>query len=144
MAGWREQKREARRIVHDTMALDDSLYYSEAGATPVPVRVRLHTKFDAIGDDRSMGWAEIEAIRPRVIFLVDSPDSVKPERGGIVFVQMGEAYEIDNTLPSDDITITAEVTRMTARQYKQAALPDDSDPEPDSPEDSDPESGGEP
>jgi len=109
--------------VHDTMALDDVRYFPEVGATPVPVRVRLHTKFNAIGDDRSMGWAEIEAIKPRIIFRIDEPGSVQPERGAIVLVQPGEAYEIDNTLPADDITVTAEVTRMTARQYEQAGLP---------------------
>lgn len=120
---WRDQKREARRTVHRTMQID-AMYYGDG--SPVPVRVRLHTKFDAIGDDRSMGWAEMQVTRPRVLFLVE--DGIQPERGHVVYVQPGEAYQIDNTLPPDDITITAEVTRMTARQLQQAGLPESAVP----------------
>jgi hypothetical protein len=124
MTAWREQKRQARRVVHNTMALD-VLHYTEAGAMPTPVRARLHTKFGQIGDDRSMGWAEMEAVKPRLIFMISdlAAMSVQIERNNIIYVDIGEAYNIDNTLPPDDITITAEVTRLSRKQYQDAGLP---------------------
>lgn len=124
MSGWREQKREARRVVHDTMAFD-VLHYAEAGATPTPVRARLQTKFAQIGDDRSMGWAEIEAVKPRLIFMLDelAVAGVKLDRNHIIYFQPGEAYNIDNLLPPDDITVTAETTRLSRKQYQEAGLP---------------------
>lgn len=120
---WREQKREARHIVHDTMAFD-MRYYKTQSSTPVDVRVRLHTKFSQIGDDRSMGWAEREAIKPRLIFMKpELPAGFTLERNAVVYVQPGEAYVLDNTLPSDDITITAEAVRMTPREYEKWGFP---------------------
>lgn len=106
------------------MALD-VLHYADVGAMPTPVRARLHTKFGQIGDDRSMGWAEIEAVKPRLIFMISdlTAMSVRIERNNIIYVDVGEAYNIDNTLPPDDITITAEVTRLSSKQYKDAGLP---------------------
>jgi len=123
MANWREQKREARRIVHTTMALDMK-FFQTATSSPVDVRARLHTKFTQIGDDRSMGWAEIEAIKPRMIFMLDElPAGLKLDRNAVVLVQPGEAYNIDNTLPADDISVTVEVTRLTKRDYEKMGLP---------------------
>jgi len=63
MANWREQKREARRIVHTTMALDMK-FFQTATSSPVDVRARLHTKFTQIGDDRS-----------RFVYLLILPNS---------------------------------------------------------------------
>jgi len=123
MSDWREQKRKARRDVHDTMALD-AQYYPQAGATPVPVRVRLHYRFDAFGDDRSMGWAEQQVVKPRLVFMLDElTPEVTLEHGAIVYIAPGEAYEIDNAQPADDITVTVEATRMPRRQLENAGLP---------------------
>lgn len=120
---WREQKREARRIVHDTMALDVR-YYKTQSQPHFDVRARLHTKFSQIGDDRSMGWAEREAIKPRFIFMKSElPTGFVIERNDIIYVQPGEAYVLDNTLPSDDITITTEAVRMIPRDYEKWGFP---------------------
>lgn len=124
MQGWREQKRQARAVVHDTMAFDALLYPQTPGSQPVPVRVRLHTKFSQIGDDRSQGWAEREAVKPRIIFMASelAEQGVSLARGHVVWLQQDEAYFVDNTLPADDITITAEVTRLSRKQYQDADL----------------------
>ena len=124
MADWRDQKREARRVVHDTMGLD-VWHYTAVGATPTPIRVRLHTKFTQIGDDRSMGWAEIEAVKPRLVFMLSeiAAMGVTINRGDTIYFQPGEAYNIDNTLPPDDITVTAETSRLSRKQYQDMGLP---------------------
>ena len=114
MGSWRDQKREARRILHKTMEIE-SLYYVD-GLEPINLPIRLHVKFDAIGDDRSMGWAEMQVERPRIVFLSDY--GVSPKNGAVVYIQPGEAYQIDSVLPNHDITVTAEVTRMTKRQME--------------------------
>ncbi len=123
MADWRDIKREARAVVHDTMALAGQ-YYADVGVPPVAVRARLSTRFTQIGDDRSMGWAEIEAVKPRLIFMLSElPTGLTLARGAIFYLQPGEAYQIDNLLPPDDITVTAEVTRLSRKQYADAQLP---------------------
>lgn len=123
MADWRDIKREARAVVHDTMALAGQ-YYADVGVQPVAVRARLSTRFTQIGDDRSMGWAEIEAVKPRLIFMLSElPTGLTLARGAIFYLQPGEAYQIDNLLPPDDITVTAEVTRLSRKQYADAQLP---------------------
>ena len=124
MQPWREQKREARRVVHDTFRFD-ALYYATPTASPIGVGVRLQTKFTQIGDDRSAGWAEMEAIKPRLIFLVEDLTAGQPARNAVVYLQPGEAYFIDNTLPPDDITVTAEVVRVNKTEYTKMGLPKD-------------------
>ena len=116
---WREQKREARRIVHDTMKIE-AKYYASRGAAPTTVHVRLITKLDSIGDPQHQGFAKIEAIKPRLVFMRDEQE---PQNGAVVWLQVGEAYRIDNTDPPDDITRTANVTRLTAKQYTDEGLP---------------------
>lgn len=123
MSDLREIKREARRALHDLMAIPMQ-YYSAPGEQPVEVRARLHYKFTLIGDDRSMGWAEIHSINPRLIFLpAELPEGVTLERGAILYVQPGEAYRIDNTDPTDDISVTVSVARLSKDQYEKAGLP---------------------
>ncbi|AEY69570.1 hypothetical protein AH2_00060 [Burkholderia phage vB_BceS_AH2] len=116
---WREQKRAARQIVHDTMKVE-ARYYPPRGAGYTTVHVRLHTKWGLIGDSRSMGWAEMEAIKPRLVFMREEQE---PETGAVVWIAVGEAYRIDNTNPPDDIERIANVTRLTPKQYADAGLP---------------------
>lgn len=116
---WREQKRSARDIVHEHMAVPCE-YYAIKGATAVPIRARLLLKFDALGDDRSMGWAEIQAMKPKLVFKASE---VEPVRGAVIYFQPGEAYRVDNLLPPDDQYITAEVTALTVRQLETEGLP---------------------
>jgi hypothetical protein len=114
MMTWREQKREARRILHDTMQIE-ALYYASHGASPETVHVRLKIEFDAIGNPRlSAGRAEMQSVKPHLIFMRDEKE---PKNGAVVWFETGEAYRIDNTLLPDDITRTAEVTRLSAKQY---------------------------
>lgn len=116
---WRDQKRSAREVVHDHMAVPCS-YYATKGGTAISIRARLHLKFDALGDDRSMGWAEIQAQKPKLVF---KRSEITPARGAVVYFQPGEAYRIDNLLPPDDQYVTAEVTLLTTRQLESEGLP---------------------
>ena len=117
-----EAKRAAREALHREMSRA-ALYYPPEAATPtdaVLVRVRLHYKFDPLGDQQgtNFNFAEKHEVIPRVVF---DRREVEPERGAVVSFGGGEAYELDTTLPPDDFTITAPAPRMPA--HKAVAYP---------------------
>lgn len=119
---WREQKRAARQIVHKTFGIE-AQYYASKGATPTTVHVRLQTKFGLTTQDprdAREGWAQIQSFEPHLVFMRSEKE---PENGAVVWLQVNEAYLIDNTLPPDDITRTAQCVRLTAKQYTDWGLP---------------------
>lgn len=128
MPNIREIKRKARRDLHKHLSLL-ALYLVPSATpneyeTPIPVTVRVHTKFDALGDMKGTNfhYAEKQETVPKIIFMRDQ--ILKPVRHAIVSVDLGEAYRIDNTLPPDDITIAAEVTRLSAVETLGLPIPD--------------------
>ena len=108
-ASFRGVKRNSRRDLHSR--LSRPAYYLEGTATPQVVRVRIHSRFDEIG---SMPNARVLSDRHdgivRVVFLTGT---VAPIRGAVFSVASGEAYRVDNVMPPDDITTTAETVRLT-------------------------------
>lgn len=101
--------------------------YIEDTALPVPVpcTVRVHSKMNALGELKgtSFDYAERHEMIPRLIFLIEE---VVPANGSVVTIidpatLLKEAYRVDNRLPRDGITVTAEVTVMTPAEY--AGLP---------------------
>jgi len=119
---WREQKRAARQIVHTTFGIE-AQYYAAKGAASTTVHVRLQTKFGLITQDprnAREGWAQMQSIEPHLVFMRSEQE---PAHGAVVWLQIGEAYMIDNTLPPDDITRTTQCSRMTAKQYADWGLP---------------------
>lgn len=111
MAGWRELKRSARDLVHTTFEVP-SYYFSGSGVVGVPVSVRLHTKFDALGDLRNAGWADMSAIKPQIVFHIADA----PENGSMVWVAANEIYFVSMVQEPDDQYITANVVLMTPTQ----------------------------
>ncbi len=111
MATFRDHKRRARRNVHKHMRVA-AFYLADRNAVPVPCFVRVHTKFQALGDQAgtNLNYAEREDVTPRIIFWRE--ELPQPSRNAIISVEVGEAYQIDNIEPADDLTITAMVTRM--------------------------------
>lgn len=113
---FRDIKRQARRVLHDTLKVP-ALYFrdDENGNildAPIPVLVRVHTKWEKAGDmaGTNLSYAEVQEINPRIIFMVDEVPA--PVRNAVVSIAPGEAYRLDNVLPPDDITVTAEATRI--------------------------------
>lgn len=127
---FRDIKRRARRALHDTLKVP-ALYFrdDEDGNildTPTLVHVRVHTKWEKAGDmaGTNLSYAEVQEINPRIIFMVDQVAA--PARNAIVSIAVGEAYRLDNVLPPDDITVTAEATRMPVSQTIGLPVPPDS------------------
>lgn len=116
MAGIRDIKRQARRDLHQALRIP-AFYIARPDAEPVLVHVRVHTKFEEVGEisERDVGNATRHERVPSLIFMIDELQAKgigwrKMPRTAIVSVEANEAYRIDNTLPPDDITITAQVT----------------------------------
>lgn len=109
MSTFREIKRQARTQLHSRMA-EPALYLASSTGTPVSVTVRLHLGFTPVGELLRGGFAERQEFTPRVVFL---NSQIKPKHKGIVITKDMGAWDIDNTLPPDDITTDAEVTKMT-------------------------------
>ncbi|WP_425962730.1 hypothetical protein [Rhizobium nepotum] len=111
MASFRDIKRRARADVHLHMRVR-AFYLADRNAAPVQCFVRVHTKFQALGDQAgtNLNYAEREDVTPRIILWRE--ELPQPSRNAIISVEAGEAYQIDNVLPADDLTITAMVTRM--------------------------------
>lgn len=114
MGRFRDIKRKARRQLHRELA-DVVIYVPEPTGTPQTATVRLHLGFDALGEIRRSGFAEQQEYDPRAVFLLSQ---LTPRRGGfIVTADMG-VWRVDNTLPPDDITMTAEIIHLSASQIR--------------------------
>lgn len=108
--GWREQKAEARAVVHETMKW--RAIYTSPEAEETPCFVRVHKRQDRAGDlvGFDYGVAERQEMSPQII--VESA-VVSPERGGYFTIEGGEAYQVENPEPDDDAYITCPVSRIT-------------------------------
>jgi hypothetical protein len=120
--GFYEIKEKARRLLHQTMKRPAS-YYETPGSAPRLVYVRVHTKWIEQGDLKgtNLSYAETEDTTPRIIFMRDEVNN--PPRLGLVILSADEGYRIGQTEPSDAISVTAEVTRMSAPDLVGKVLP---------------------
>lgn len=119
MRSIRDIKRRARRDLHRAMQVPALLHTSTVDRNPVEISVRVHTRYDALGDQKGTNFnaAEREDVAPQIIFWREGLPALR--RGYIVSVEPGEAYFIDTLLPPDDQTITAHVTVLNATQLAQ-------------------------
>jgi hypothetical protein len=81
-----------------------------------PVNVRVHYTFKALGDMQGTNFhfAQREETMPRIVFL--RSEIAAPARSAVVSISSDEAYRVDNTLPPDGLTVTAEALRLSASQ----------------------------
>lgn len=111
---FRDIKRRARQTIHDRLA-EPALYFADQDATPVPVTVRLHLRFDALGEllTVSAGFADRQELTPRIIFM---NSQITPARDAILVTKDLGAYNIETDVAPDDITTTAEVSKISKGQ----------------------------
>lgn len=120
MPGIRDIKRAARQRLHDHLAVS-ALYIPVTGATPVPVTVRVHTKFN-MASGGTPEWAERAEAEPKLIFRASELPANGLRTKAVVSVEAGEAYHIEAADPVDDAGyVRARVTRLAAAQT--AGLP---------------------
>lgn len=119
----REVKRTARRQLHERLG-EPVWYLSAPGDDPVAATARLHLNFNQLGELLRGGFGERMELTPRIIFL---RDNVRPVRDAIVVTRDMGAYFIDHDHPPDDITITAEVVKMTDSQIIEQGMDPNAD-----------------
>jgi hypothetical protein len=124
VVGFRDIKREARRDLHRELEVP-ALYIATSGDTPVPVTIRIHSKWDALGDQKGTSFNSAERAErlPSIIFMRDQVPA--PRRNAIVSVERGEAYQLGYTQPPDDLTITAAMIEYKGDDLMVLPLPGD-------------------
>lgn len=119
---FREVLQKGRRDLHDHMEVA-ALYIAYDGADPVPVDIRVHRQFVQTADmgSKTKGYAQMVEVTPRVIFLVEQ---LADARNGAIFsVAAGEAYRVERTDPTNDITRTADVSIVPAAEAVDLPVP---------------------
>ena len=115
MQSIRDIKRKARLDLHNAMRVK-VLYLATPAATPVSVYARIHGKWDAVAMETSgIGKPVARQDRPtKLVFLLSELTSagISLQRKGIVSVEPGEAYVLDNAEAPDLITVTWNVTQL--------------------------------
>jgi len=115
MPTFRDIKRKARLTLHSRLG-EPVIYVRDAGL-PTEVQVsmtaRLHLNFEQIGDLLRGGFAEREEISPTIVFLTGGSRPV--EKAIVVTKDMG-AWRVALVKPANDITISAEVVKLTDKQ----------------------------
>ena len=118
MSNIRDIRRAARRRLHDAFKV--AVLYIPRVGSPVVLHARDHTKFrvNAIegavrsGNGQMVGRQEME---PSIIFMRDelAEKGVTLIKTGIISVERGEAYRLNNAEAPDDITVKWFVTAIT-------------------------------
>lgn len=121
-------KAQARRDLHEAMRVP-ALYLPEWPGDPadaIPCHVRVHTRFEALGDmvGTSLGYAETRETTPKLIFW---REEVEPVGGSVVSVEIGEAYRVSTVDPKDGLTITAFVAPLSAAESVGLPVPEIAD-----------------
>lgn len=127
MASIRDIKRKARRDLHQHMQIP--ALYIAPGAEPVLLHVRVHTKWDATTMDSGSGNGTLvsrQSIMPKILFMLDevAAQGARLTRKGIVSVEAGEAYRLDNDEPEDDISVSYIVTALRKSETEGLPVPD--------------------
>jgi len=114
----------ARRDLHEHLKVP-ALYIAYAGATPVPVDVRDHTRFTETGAlGGSSGHAEMVDVVPRLLFFLNQLPNARS--GAIFSIAPGEAYRVERTTPRNWLTRFAEVTPLSAADAAGLPVPEGS------------------
>ena len=123
MGKFREEMRKGRAILHQKMGDRANIFAypfdEDDDGNPVApdishIKVRVHEKFDALGDLKGTNYkyAEMEDNAPIAVFWLNIPTGFKPERGMAFVTEYGRVYIIDSTFPADDQTQNAKVNEV--------------------------------
>ena len=108
----RAHKRRARKALHERLA-DRVLYLESPTGAARWALVRLHQRSAVAGELLRGGYAEAHEVVPKAVFLAEA---VEPARGALIVTRDMGVWRVDSVMPDDDITVTAEVVRVTDNQ----------------------------
>ena len=125
MPSLRDIKRTARRRLHDALKVAALYIPPTPGAAPVPLFVRIHTKWAGVGaSGANEDSPERQEVTPKILFMLDelAERGVALLKGGIISVERGEAYALDNAEAPDLISVKWIVSQIQS-PAKLASLP---------------------
>lgn len=105
---FRQAKRQARAILHDRIAFP-VWYLPTVTGQPEYRTVRLHTKYDPLGELLRGGFAERQEVQPKAVFWRSQGDVT---RNGYIVTDTEGVYRLDNIMPADDATQKVELVKM--------------------------------
>lgn len=116
---WRDVKNKARKTLHQTMQIPAFYLTSlplDSDDEPIEINVRVHSSNKALGDQpgTSYQFAERREDVTALVFLREELTDITLDRGNVIVLGSEEAYSIDNVHPADGITVTADVSRVSA------------------------------
>lgn len=129
MTSLSEIKNKARLHLHERAKVQ-ALYVQQGAHFGVPITCRVHSKTDAVGlssdmsaykGDMPMRQSDIV----RIVFLRSEivEKGLALRKNDIITLSADEAYKLDNAEPTDGVTVTWLVSRLTAKQIENEALP---------------------
>ena len=100
-----------------------AFYLKDATSTPIPIRVIVTDRFQALGDLKgtNFNYAETLDNTPRIEMLTEEID---PKRTFCISIEKGVVYRIDTVQPPEDITVTANVARLPVEQTRNFPFPE--------------------
>lgn len=112
----RDLRKKARTSLHTAMSVP-AVYHSKDRSLALACTVRVHHKQAGFGDMTGFDYAPAERITivPEIVVLAEE---VSPSRGGVFSLAADEAYQVEVAFPRDGLTITAQVTRMSAKDLE--------------------------
>lgn len=105
---FRQAKRQARAQLHEHLAFP-VWYFPAVPGTAEYRTIRLHTKYDPLGELLRGGFADRQEVIPKAVFMLEEGDV---ERNGVIVTDSEGAYSIDNLLPPDDATRMVEIVKL--------------------------------
>jgi len=105
---FRQAKRQARAQLHEHLAFP-VWYFPTVPGTAEYRTIRLHKKYDPLGELLRGGFADRQEIIPKAVFSLSEGDV---ERHGVIITDNEGAYSIDNLLPPDDTTRIVEIVKL--------------------------------
>lgn len=119
---FRDIKNRARGKLHEHMRRRAQLYLTGPSGPSSTVYCRLNSKIARTGDLKgtSLAYAETVETDPKLIFL--KADHI-PARGHVLVMEGGDAYRVDHVEPDDEITVTANVLRLSSTEAASYAPP---------------------
>lgn len=117
----RDLRNQARADLHEAMHLP-AIYIAPGGAE-TECKVRVHHRKKPFGDMTGFDYAPVERMEevPEIVALVAEVD---PARGGVFSIASGEAYQVENPLLPDGLTVTCQVTRLDVEDTAGLPTPD--------------------
>jgi hypothetical protein len=106
----------------------DASYYKADGNLVGLCHIRVVENPVKTGDlaGTNLSYAEVQEVRIRIIFDVEEMTAygIYPARNDFVVMTAARGYVVDNVLPADGMTVSAEASRMSASELAGKTLPE--------------------